>query len=105
MTEAINSVHESLKLEFAQVEANAAGFQALLDTLTTQEQLVLDRISALNTADIEIKRLERELTLAESNYMTYAKNLEEGTGRRSVERECYFQCQPLLRHPRWKKSL
>ena len=77
VTESLNEIHQSLSLELAQAEAGQVGYTAVLDTLAQQEKLVEQRIAALNEADIEIKQLERELQLAETNFMTYAKHFEE----------------------------
>ncbi len=77
VTQSINKIHEQLTLDLTQIEANASGYRAMLETLNKQEQDLLSDTADINLAHIEIKRLERELELAEANFMTYAEYFED----------------------------
>ncbi|MEM7478035.1 MAG: hypothetical protein AAF483_23870, partial [Planctomycetota bacterium] len=77
VTQSLNQVLESLTLSKAMAQANGAGFSAAMLSIETEESNLLQRIEELNRADIEIRRLERELRLAEKSFMSYAESLED----------------------------
>ncbi len=77
MTRSINSVHQDLSLELAQVESTKRGLQAMLDSLKTQHKEVLQDVNALNESDVEIRQRQRDVELAVNNYMAYAENMED----------------------------
>lgn len=77
VTRSINSVHQDLSLELAQVESTKRGLQAMLDSLKDQHKEVLTDVSALNKSDVQIRQRERDVELAVSNYMGYAENMED----------------------------
>ena len=77
VTQALNAVHQQLKVELVQVNSGLAGFQALLSALEQQEEDLLAEVNTLNAAEINIRALERELSLAEKSLTSYSESLEE----------------------------
>ena len=77
VTHSINDIRQKLLLSLATAESVIVGQRASLDAIKQQEVTIAKKISILNTDDIEIKRLEREVELAVTNYRKYAVNLED----------------------------
>ncbi len=75
--QALNKIHQDLSLDLAKAKASIAGYNAMLTTLGKQETELRERMSNLNTYDIRIKQLERELQLAEANFMSYSEKYED----------------------------
>ena len=73
----INPVYQQLLIDKTREQTVASGFEARLAMLVEQEQTILDSVRELNHQEIKIKEIEREYTLAEQDYMTYSKNLEQ----------------------------
>ena len=77
MSQALNQVHQSLALELAKSKAMQVSQLATLEAVREQHGALREQISRLNASDIKIKELERELMLAERNYISYANNSED----------------------------
>ena len=77
VTRSINDVRQQLLLSLATTESMLVGQRASLDAIKKQEVTIAKEITMLNKDDIEIKRLEREVELAVTNYRKYAVNLED----------------------------
>lgn len=77
VSQAINSIHQTLALDLAKAQADRAANIATYKSILKQEEELKDEIAKLNEADIAIRQKQRELTLAEENYMSYAKNVED----------------------------
>lgn len=76
-TESLNQIHQMLLSDLAKVQTAEAGLEAKLNSLNAQESAILERITQLNEADIEVRKLERALQLAINNHMTYEENFED----------------------------
>lgn len=76
-TDDVNPIHRALSLELKQQEAALKGYQARLDTLREQKQLVLRDLQQLNRYEVELDDLSREVSLARSKFFKYAENLEQ----------------------------
>lgn len=77
VTSGVNSTVQTLERELIAKRGTLQGLQARLSTLTQQLAALNAEIRAIELADVELRRLERELVLAEQNYTLYTKNLEE----------------------------
>ena len=77
VTRSINDIRQQLMLNLATTESEIVGQRASLDAIKKQEVTIAKEITMLNKDDIEIKRLEREVELAVTNYRKYAVNLED----------------------------
>jgi uncharacterized protein involved in exopolysaccharide biosynthesis len=77
VTQAINEVHQELMLDLGEAKAAVAGSKAMLAAITEQEALIATRIEELNSAEIDIEQLKRDLNLAVNNYTKYSDNLED----------------------------
>jgi len=76
-TDSINENHRELSLDLAQFETELAGLDAKLKELDGQREAALADLKQLNEFDVELDRLERAVSLANSNYFRYSSNLEE----------------------------
>ena len=77
VTQAVNEVHQELMLDLGEAKASASGLKAVMKAITEQEAAIAMRIKELNSADIEIDQLQRDLELAINNYSKYSENLED----------------------------
>jgi uncharacterized protein involved in exopolysaccharide biosynthesis len=75
--DSLNENHRALSLDLAQAESELAGIQARLAELDTQREITLSDLKQLNDLELEIDQLERNVSLANSNFFRYAEALEQ----------------------------
>lgn len=73
----INPIYQQLVSDKTREQTLASGYEARLAMLIDQEKKILESVRELNHQEIKIKEIEREYQLAEQDYMTYSKNLEQ----------------------------
>lgn len=73
----LNKIHQDLALDLAKAKAGIAGQGAMLSTLEEQETGIRKRMAAVNQSEIDLAELERELRLAESNFLSYSEKYED----------------------------
>ena len=73
----LNKIHQDLALDLAKAKAKIAGQTALLSTLGEQEEAIRERMAGLNKSEIALAELERELRMAESNFVSYSEKYED----------------------------
>ena len=76
-TQAVNTIHQELMLDLGKSKAAVSGSKAILAALKEQEATLAEKISELNTAEIDISQLQRDLEQARFNYGKYSENLED----------------------------
>lgn len=76
-TDDVNPVHRALSLQLKQQQAAMAGYEARLDTLASQRQLILADLQRLNRYEVELDVLSREVSIARNKFFKYADNLEQ----------------------------
>jgi uncharacterized protein involved in exopolysaccharide biosynthesis len=84
--ESINTNQRALLLEQAQVESAQAGHIAQLAELDQQRAAVLAEMRKLNDDELEIQVLERNATIARTNFFGYAEKLEEARVDEELDR-------------------
>jgi uncharacterized protein involved in exopolysaccharide biosynthesis len=85
--DSVNDNQRALLLELAKVQSLLAGFEAQLDELNEQRAAALADLRQLNDFEVEIEELEREATLARTNFYGYADDLEEARINEALDRE------------------
>lgn len=73
----MNPVYQQLELMFKEQENLVAGYQARLESLNEQRQLVLEDMKELNEHENLVNRLEREVVLCEQKVFKYAESYEQ----------------------------
>lgn len=86
-TTGINPVRQELEVSLLTEQADVASLAARHKALTGQHQVVMERIRALNEAEVRMARLERSVQLAQTNYTKYADKLEQARIDRALESE------------------
>jgi uncharacterized protein involved in exopolysaccharide biosynthesis len=81
----VNPSRQSLDLELRHEEALAASLRAKAGTLKTQLAQLQQRMRALNEHEVRISELERQATIAEANYRSYADHLEQARIGQALE--------------------
>jgi uncharacterized protein involved in exopolysaccharide biosynthesis len=76
-TDDINPVHAALKKTIAQSEAEFVGIQAQRKKLAAQEASLVSQIKDLNSYEVEVEQLTRELKVADKKFLAYSESLEE----------------------------
>jgi polysaccharide biosynthesis protein PslE len=76
-TVGINGSRQSLELDLRREEALAASVRAKVATLTGEYAGLQQRLKSLNRQEVRIKDLERQVTIAEAKYRSYADHLEQ----------------------------
>ena len=76
-TDDVNPVHRELTLDLAENDALMAGYLAHREKLQAQEAEWLEKIKQLNTVEVEIEQLTRDVEVASRKYVAYAESLEE----------------------------
>lgn len=76
-TNDINPNHRQLTLSLAQEGSQLAGVVAQNNKLNEQRGTVAADLKQLNDFELEIDQLNREVSLARTNYFRYAENLEK----------------------------
>lgn len=89
ITSAINKVHQELLLDLGEAKASASGLQAVLTALRDQESTIATRIKELNSADIQIEQLQRDLDLAINNYSKYSDSLEDARIGEALDQQAF----------------
>ncbi len=77
VTDGLNENHRELSLELAKMEAILAGLDQTMKELDGQREATLKDIKQVNDYEVELDRLERAVSLANSNYFRYSSDLEE----------------------------
>jgi uncharacterized protein involved in exopolysaccharide biosynthesis len=76
-TESVNENLRALQLDLAKAEASMAGFEARLVELDKQRAEALAELRNVNDYELELQGLDRDATLARSNFYGYANDLEQ----------------------------
>ena len=89
VTQAINEVHQELIMDLSEAKASASGLDAVLKAITKQETTIAKKIKELNTADVQIEQLQRDLQLAVNNYSKYSANLEDARISDALDQQAF----------------
>jgi len=89
VTQAINQVYQELLLDLGEAKASLSGYQAVLTALKEQETTIAARIKQLNSADVEIEQLQRDVNLAVNNYSKYSENLEDARISEALDQQAF----------------
>lgn len=81
----VNPIHRQLSLELKQQTNSVAGYNARLETLLEQKQLLLSDLKQLNRNEVELDRLERDVSIASSKFFKYSENLEQARIDQALE--------------------
>lgn len=73
----LNENHQALSLALAQAESELAGYAAQQKTLDQQRAAALADLKQLNDFEIELEELNRQATLARTNFYNYAAAFEK----------------------------
>lgn len=75
--DSLNENHRTLTLDLAQAESQLAGLEAEMTELNSQREQAVGDLKKLNEFEVELEQLERDRTLAKSNFFQYAEALEQ----------------------------
>lgn len=89
VTEAVSEVYQELLLDLAEAKASVSGFEAVLAELKGQQAKIASRITELNSADISIEQLQRDVNLAVNNYSKYSENLEDARISEALDQQAF----------------
>jgi uncharacterized protein involved in exopolysaccharide biosynthesis len=86
-TTGVNPVRQELQVSLLTEQADVASLAARRQALEGQHRVVLERVRALNEAEVRVARLERRVELASANYAQYADKLEQARIDEALEKE------------------
>jgi len=86
-TDNVNPIHERLSLDLKQQQSLAAGYESRLVQLQKQEQAVLADLRKVNTFEVQVDGLQREVQLARTSFFQYAENFEQARIDKELEKE------------------
>ena len=89
VTKAVNEVHQEMVMNLSVAKASASGLEAVMNAITQQESDIAKKIKELNSADIEIDQLQRDLQLAVNNYSKYSENLEDARISEALDEQAF----------------
>lgn len=75
--ESLNENHRAITLDLAQAESQLAAVQAEMGELDSQREQALADLKQINEFEVELDQLERNRTLARTNFFQYAEALEQ----------------------------
>ncbi|WP_428304192.1 GumC family protein [Lacipirellula sp.] len=75
--DSLNENHRTLTLDLAQAESQLAGLEAEMTELNSQREQAVGDLKQLNEFEVELDQLERDRTLAKTNFFLYAEALEQ----------------------------
>jgi polysaccharide biosynthesis protein PslE len=85
--DAINGNHQSLSLALAKAESDLAGYQAQQAVLLRQQAVALADLRELNDYEVELEQRNRAVTLARTNYLSYATAYEKARMDEELDRQ------------------
>jgi uncharacterized protein involved in exopolysaccharide biosynthesis len=77
VTTAVNAVHQEIKVAYLLGQADGAASNARIRELKDQREQILTEISDLNSKEIVIGDLEREIQVLDNKYRRYIDSLEQ----------------------------
>lgn len=86
-TDDVNPIHRELSLLLKQEETAVAGFDSRLDTLNEQLQLVHQDLKVLNSNELKLDELQREVRICEGKFFKYAENMEQARIDQELEKQ------------------
>ncbi len=86
-TDSLNENHRTLTLDLAQVESQLAGLEAEMSELNGQREQALADLKQLNEFEVQLDELERNRTLARTNFFQYAEALEQARMDEALDSE------------------
>jgi len=84
-TQAINPSYQAMELDLRREQAKVAALRGQAEALEAQHETLVARLEALNSDEIKIVDLERQVSLAESNYRNYVESFEQARVDRAIE--------------------
>lgn len=81
----VNPIYRDLSLDLLKSEAQQAGIESKLQALEIQRIDNQKRLQEINSHDIEIADLEREVRIHEKKYVTYTESLEQARINQELE--------------------
>jgi uncharacterized protein involved in exopolysaccharide biosynthesis len=86
-TTTINTVHNQIKLTLLTEDANIEGLTAQKLALERQQKELRDRVHVLNENEVQVAKLEQEVTLCKANYATYSEKSEQSRIDNALQNE------------------
>jgi uncharacterized protein involved in exopolysaccharide biosynthesis len=77
VVDSLNENHRALSLDLDKAQSQLAGYEAQLDELDKQQAEVVKDLRELNTFEVELDQLQRNVTLAQKNFFDYSDALEQ----------------------------
>jgi uncharacterized protein involved in exopolysaccharide biosynthesis len=85
ITKGINLGHQAAESALRDREAQLAALTARTQSLDAKIASEGDKLKKLNSAEVEIARLERDIDLARTNFRSYSENLEQARIDRELD--------------------
>ena len=85
VTLGVNRTYQEAELAVQERQASLSALTARTQSLEAAVAAVQEELKNLNDSELEIHRLEREIDLAQANYLRYAENLEEARINQELE--------------------
>ena len=86
-TSGLNPTRQMLELDLEREEVAAMGSASLRDLLASQMAAVQTELVALNSHEVELASLQRNVDLAQANYRVYAEKLEQARIDEALEED------------------
>ncbi len=86
-TSGLNPTRQMLELDLEREEVAAMGSASLRDLLASQLAAVQTELVALNSHEVELAALQRNVDLAQANYRVYAEKLEQARIDEALEED------------------
>ncbi|QDS98994.1 GumC family protein [Adhaeretor mobilis] len=86
-TDDVNPVHRQLSLDFKTQQATVAGYEARLKKLVSQREQVRKQLVKLNSDEIRLAELSRDVTLASNKVFQYEEKFEQARFDQELESE------------------
>jgi uncharacterized protein involved in exopolysaccharide biosynthesis len=86
-THVINPSRQTLELDFLKEQSTVESLQGRIKALRAQQTEHYVSLAALNTAEVRLANLQRDVDFAEVRYKSYAEKLEQARINRSLDEE------------------
>lgn len=84
-TNSTNAVFQQLRMSLLVEQSKAAAIRAELESLTSERENLAAEIVRVNSGELELLKIQRQVDLLDTNYRRYVENLEQVRINRELE--------------------
>lgn len=82
-----NPIYESMQVDFMRAQVNHAAAKARLESLETMKEATLEKLPAINQAEIDSQKLERNIEIAKSDLYIYSQKRGEAQAHSALDEQ------------------